>query len=276
MKPAFAALAVQSRLLAGATLLGECRERDGVRSFLFERQDGSQILAFWSRSPLETEKTENAARGNPSPLEREFVLEAGPGVCHVTDPFGRRQAVTPASGNTLKLKADRYVRYLEGISGMKPEKPAVKRDDAGMAAFDGDRTVVLKAVPVRNLRLSSGRDFVDFETKANRSESGWSCSTSLRRASRARCTSPPCPIRSPCRSPRGRKKQLELQFPVPKAKTGEFRFSGRFNGKKNHVAGRSLPEGGRTAPDHTAPARRAAGRVAHQQLRENVHPREQQ
>ena len=232
VKPAFAALAVQSHLLNGAILQGECTEKNGVRSFLFERKDGSQILAFWSRSPLETEKTENAARGNPSPLERDFVLKAGSGVCHVTDPFGRRQAVTPASGNTLKLKADRFVRYLEGISGLKPEKPAVKREAAGMAAFDGDRTVILKAVLTRNLRLSSGRDFVDFRDESEpvgiRVEL-FNLSPE-RKQGTLHLSAMPDP--QPVSLAPWEKKQLELQFPVPKAKTGEFRFSGRFNGKK--------------------------------------------
>lgn len=231
VKPAFVGLAVQSRLLGGATLLGECEERNGVRSFLFEREDGSQILAFWSRSPLETQKTENAARENSSPLEREFVLEAPAGVCHVTDPFGRRETVKAAPGNTLHLKADRYVRYLEGLSGLKPAHPAVKRDAAGMAPFAGDRTVVLKAVLTRNLRLSSGRDFVDFRSESEpvgiRVELFNLSAESKQGILHCSAVDSPQPVSlAPWE-----KKQLDLQFPVPKAKTGEFRFSGRFNGQ---------------------------------------------
>lgn len=231
VKPAFVALAVQSRLLSGTTLLGECKERNGVRSFLFEREDGSQILAFWSRSPLETQKTENAARENSSPLEREFVLEAPAGVCHVTDPFGRRETVKAAPGNTLHLKADRYVRYLEGLSGLKPAHPAVKRDAAGMAPFAGDRTVVLKAVLTRNLRLSSGRDFVDFRSESEpvgiRVELFNLSAESKQGVLHCSAVDSPQPVSlAPWE-----KKQLDLQFPVPEAKTGEFRFSGRFNGQ---------------------------------------------
>lgn len=98
------------------------------------------------------------------------------------------------------VQAARYVRHREGISGWEPAKSAEKRDAVGMASFAEDR-IPLKAVLIRNLRLSSGRDFVDFR---NESEPVGirmgSCSTSLRKANRVFCIAPPWRLSSPCRS----------------------------------------------------------------------------
>lgn len=54
VKPVFAAMSAMTRELSAARLVGEMKVGDGLRAYLFDQPDGSQTVAFWSESPIDT------------------------------------------------------------------------------------------------------------------------------------------------------------------------------------------------------------------------------
>ena len=129
VKPVFSALATAIRELDGARLLGALDTPEGLRAFLFERPDGSQTVAFWSESPLDT-TTSNSPSVEPEPdFAKEWRLTL-PEVSHrdtetqsvdntirLVDMCGMVSEVSPEDDGTITLAATRFPAYLSGIQG---------------------------------------------------------------------------------------------------------------------------------------------------------------
>ena len=150
VKPVFSALATAIRELGDARLLGALDTPEGLRAFLFDRPDGSQTVAFWSESPLDT-TTSNSPSVDPEPeFEREWRLDyqrrdaeaqrAAPGdgalplpehregnnlsltSFHLVDMCGMVSEVLPEADGSLVLPASRFPAYLSGLRGLAAAK----------------------------------------------------------------------------------------------------------------------------------------------------------
>ena len=123
VKPVFSALATALRELGDARLLGALDAPEGLRAFLFERPDGSQTVAFWSESPLDT-TTSNSPSVEPEPdFAREWVLQPPASTDgtfpRLVDMCGMVSEVSPEPDGSLALTASRFPAYLSGIQGLQ-------------------------------------------------------------------------------------------------------------------------------------------------------------
>lgn len=145
VKPGFAAFSTMTSLLNRAKLLGEIKVDPKLRVFLFEQPDGSQTVAFWTISNLDTADI-SAKVVYDGEREAAFTLTAADGNYRVTDMMGQTRTVT-AEGGKLPLQSTRYIAYVEGLKNLKadvapvPAGKILPPDDGGI-----DRTVIVKTV----------------------------------------------------------------------------------------------------------------------------------
>ena len=162
VKPVFSALATAIRELDDARLLGALDAPEGLRAFLFERPDGSQTVAFWAESPLDTQ-TSNSPSVEPEPdFGREWRLTLPEGsyggtktqednlapspqsspsspsnsepsrpsrtlreeIYRLVDMCGMVSDVSPEADGSLVLHATRFPAYLSGLRGLAAAKGA--------------------------------------------------------------------------------------------------------------------------------------------------------
>lgn len=131
-KPVVAAMAAQIRAIGGARLLGALETEPGLRAFLFEQPDGSQTVAYWVESPVDT----IARRGVLAPAtnvpDRVFALRLpepsadGAAAFRTTDAFGCAGEAAPDASGALSLVASRYPSYVSGLHGLVAAVPAVE------------------------------------------------------------------------------------------------------------------------------------------------------
>ncbi|MBR3085463.1 MAG: hypothetical protein IKH04_03575, partial [Kiritimatiellae bacterium] len=116
VKPIYAAIATAIRELDGAALLGALDAPAGIRAYLFGRPDGTQTVAFWSESPIDT-STSGEVAAEPD-FAREWVLDppATAAGLRLVDMCGIASAA-PAAGGQLALRATRFPAYLSGLRG---------------------------------------------------------------------------------------------------------------------------------------------------------------
>lgn len=114
VKPTYAAMSAITRELAAARLEGEIRLGEAFKGYLFAQPDGSQTLAFWSVSPVDTASgTAPATPDYAAPL----TLPIPPsGAYTLTDLCGQRTALS-----TNVVTATRYTAYLSGLRGLKAD-----------------------------------------------------------------------------------------------------------------------------------------------------------
>lgn len=125
VKVVYAAIGTMTRELVSARLVGEIKVGDGLRAYLFAQPDGSQTVAFWSLSPVDTAKSRpNIAARNPISAQCEFrramSLAAPDGAYRLTDLCGLRSTATAKDG-ALELEATRYPAYVSGLHGLKAD-----------------------------------------------------------------------------------------------------------------------------------------------------------
>ena len=132
VKPGYAAMATMVREVGAARLEGELRVGDGLRAYLFAQPDGSQTVAFWAVSPVDT------AMDGPVPAEPEygsqlhwsFVNNDGNFGFVNNDPLrlvdlcGTVSTVEPGADGALELAATRFPAYVSGLRGLKADVPA--------------------------------------------------------------------------------------------------------------------------------------------------------
>ena len=179
VKPVFSALATMNRELGSARLLGALDAPTGIRAFLYAQPDGSQTVAFWSESPVDT------ARDGVVPAEPDYAREwrfAVPGMSHrgteaqgeaknpcasatpreetfrLVDMCGGVSTVAPDANGALALPATRFPSFLSGLGGLEPA--IVPRSNAGFAEAAPsvqDLSIVLRIRPSREDFEISGR-----------------------------------------------------------------------------------------------------------------------
>jgi len=122
VKPVYAAIATLVRETGAARLLGAMDAPLGIRAWLFERPDGSQTVAFWAESPLDTQRGFDVVRPEP-----DFALEwrlAANGPCRLADMCGLVSQVFPDAEGILSLTASRFPSYVSGMRGLRADRPA--------------------------------------------------------------------------------------------------------------------------------------------------------
>ena len=117
VKPIHASMAAVSSVLGDARLLGERRICEGVRAFVYEKPDGSCVLAFWSQSEVDL-------RGGVVRMSdgetKSFVLPVANGEYRLLDMMGTPSAVK-AGTDGLHLSARRFPQYLTGLKSLKAD-----------------------------------------------------------------------------------------------------------------------------------------------------------
>ena len=153
VKPAYAALATLAREVGDARLLGALETPPGLRAYLYEHADGSQTVAFWSVSPMDTATDGNNTVIRPEPeLARTFPIaplqEGGVaqgdggstahtpvGPLRLVDLCGSVSTIVTEADGSLMLNATRYPAYLTGLRGLKAATGAkAPRSDIGDVA----------------------------------------------------------------------------------------------------------------------------------------------
>ncbi|MBQ8755612.1 MAG: hypothetical protein IJZ19_11325 [Lentisphaeria bacterium] len=234
-KPCVAAFATLTELFANARFCGTFTPQKGVRGFLYQQPDGTLSAALWARSELD-DLPNNPALQPQKSYAVNVELQVPDGTYKGRDTTGM-PLVFRAVKNRLTLTVDRYPVYITGLSGLKADKPFVRRK----TSFAPERTELDKTVIVRadfddrfsltgdkeNLLLSGkkGGLTVEVYNLSDREKSG-----SLE-ISGAKFSNIPEKIRL---KPYSRQVfQCDVE-PVFSAKTGKVRVNvnGVFNGKK--------------------------------------------
>ena len=125
MKPGYAAMSTMIREVGQARLDGELRVGKGLRAYIFTQPDGSQTLAFWSVSPVDT--AGGGVKSEPD-FTRELRLAKdrlrAQAPMWVSDLCGVVTNVTPEADGAIVLAATRYPAYLSGLHGLVADVPA--------------------------------------------------------------------------------------------------------------------------------------------------------
>ena len=143
VKPEYAAISAMTRELVSARLAGEMFVGEGLRVYLFEQPDGSQTVAYWSASPMDTRP------GGPMRIKEEFAKElsipVANGTYRLSDLCGTRSTVTVTNG-VLALAATRFPAYVAGLHGLVAQKPPFPTGKVKpyAPAADEDLTVILR------------------------------------------------------------------------------------------------------------------------------------
>ena len=137
VKPAYAALSTIAHELGDAALAGALDIGKGLRAYLFDHPDGTQTVAFWSESPIDT-----AASGQmvvrPEPdyaMTAELRVGDGPDGSHgrrfrLVDLCGAVSEIEAKPDGTLQLPATRFPAYLSGLRGLRADISTQRRRDA--------------------------------------------------------------------------------------------------------------------------------------------------
>ncbi|MBR4611638.1 MAG: hypothetical protein IKO40_02880, partial [Kiritimatiellae bacterium] len=127
-KPVYATQATMIRELGDATLLGALDAPAGIHAYLYGQPDGTQTMAFWSESPLDTVTTlSTIVEAEPEVAQEWVLLPPAPedGVLfRLSDMCGSVSSIAPDTTGAISLHATRYPSYLSGLRGLKAAVPA--------------------------------------------------------------------------------------------------------------------------------------------------------
>lgn len=152
VKPGFSAISTLNDKLGSLRLLGELNSPQGGRAFLFQAPSGpQQTVVFWKQS----QAVDRVSR------EAENVLFRFPASGKVTicDHFGTER--TEEVRGTLTLPAERFVTYVSGLSGLRPDKPAypVRKTENKQPVMD--KSIVIAPRITDLCKLSQAKDSID-------------------------------------------------------------------------------------------------------------------
>lgn len=158
-KPGFAAFATLTDQLGNAECLGEADFGPKIRAFVYAMPDGSQTLAFWSKSELDT-KAESSDDGySVKKLYTETFSVPAHKEAELVNIFGTAVKV-PRENGKLELTATRYPAYLRGLSGIPVKRKPTKNGKIGVRENGIDRSLVLRVLGGKEFQLSAGRDLM--------------------------------------------------------------------------------------------------------------------
>lgn len=175
VKPVFAAIATLARELGAARLAGEMKAGEGVRAFLFDQPDGSQTVAFWAVSPVDTAATRQIAAATPD-CAREWRLglpgaNRGDGAIYRLSDLCGMVAAVAATNGTLALPATRFPAYVSGLRGLAAEVAPVPpgRLTPWREAPDEDLSVVIRAeLDERDFAVSNHKSLAHVKGESGR------------------------------------------------------------------------------------------------------------
>lgn len=155
VKPQLVAFSNLTYILSSAKLLGEMDFGSDIIAFLYEQSDGSQTLALWKKSEIETQKTQSPSVKFKLLDEKEISISLKNTVKKEyfgLDIMGKDLKYLP-DGKTLKVKVSNLVQYINGLDSLKADKLFVKeKRDYAKERSEIDRTLVL------NLKLGKSFD----------------------------------------------------------------------------------------------------------------------
>ncbi len=144
VKPVYAAISTMTRELVSARLEGEVKVGEGVKAYLFSQPDGSQTVAFWSVSPLDTAKS-GVVKPTPD-FAMKMTLPVADGAYRLSDLCGTVSTVKSENG-ALELETTRFPAYVSGLHGLKADVTPHPRGEARPYApkADEDLSVIIRA-----------------------------------------------------------------------------------------------------------------------------------
>ena len=158
-KPGFAAFATLTDQLGNAECLGEADFGPKIRAFVYAMPDGSQMLAFWSKSELDT-KAESSDDGySVKKLYTETFSVPAHKDAELINIFGTAVKV-PRKNGKLELTATRYPAYLRGLAGISVKRKPVQPGKTGVRENGIDRSLVLRVLGGKEFQLNAGRDLM--------------------------------------------------------------------------------------------------------------------
>ena len=158
VKPVYAALSSMTRELGDARLAGALHVGDGLRAYLFNHPDGSQTVAFWSESPVDTAASGSQVVKSTPDFARTLRLKlpvAG-GPFRLADLCGTVSSASPDADGTLTLAATRFPAYVSGLQGFRADEPAHSMELDGTTPVSPEKDISV----VFRVDLKPG----DFET----------------------------------------------------------------------------------------------------------------
>ena len=144
VKPEYAAISTMTRELVSARIKGEMDVGEGARAYLFEQPDGSQTVAYWSVSPLDT--ASGGVVASVPDFAKELSIPVANGIYRCSDLCGACSSVTVTNG-MLTLAATRFPAYVAGLRGLAASKPPHQAGKVKpyVPTADEDLTVIIRA-----------------------------------------------------------------------------------------------------------------------------------
>lgn len=154
VKPHYVAFSNLTKQLSNAKYLGKYNAGEGIKAFLYEQQDGSQTLAFWSESELDKTTKNDSPVNLLNNFERDLTVKTSKGFLAsllgsdsdltLSDSLGKTVSLKSEDGK-LTVKSSRYVSYLSGLHGLKASEAAPSSGHFHQPPADMDIEIVLKA-----------------------------------------------------------------------------------------------------------------------------------
>lgn len=148
VKPVYSAIGTMLRELAAARLAGALDTNDGFRAYLFDQPNGSQTVAFWTVSPVDTTSGEpskgEAVKATPD-YQGTITIPAADGAYRLSDLCGR-QSTAVATNGVLTLESSRFPAYVGGLRGLIAKTPPHPAGDVEqyIPAQDEDLSVIIR------------------------------------------------------------------------------------------------------------------------------------
>lgn len=153
-KPGFVVFNVLCNELGRAKLEGKVRLAEDVEAYVFRQPNDTQTLVFWRPTWVDREAInsgyEQKARGDYPAVSFRMVSRNGG---RLVNAFGTPEPFKRENG-FMELSAERFPKYLHGLSGIEVDVPAEKPGKSGRLSFDGDLSIVTRLVPGKGTNIS--------------------------------------------------------------------------------------------------------------------------
>jgi len=142
VKPIYAVICTMMHELVSARLVGEMDVGEKLRAYLFEQQDGSQTVVYWSVSPMDMCGGHVVATPD---YARRLDLHVASGTYRLSDFCGACSSATVTNG-VLALDAVRFPAYVSGLHGLTVAKYSRSRGTVipYVPTAEEDMTVIIR------------------------------------------------------------------------------------------------------------------------------------
>ena len=155
VKPVFQANANLIEQIGSAELLGELQMPGAIKACLYQQKDGRETIVFWNAKGAVDEHpdsfrytAESLAEYVRYTGETPVEFPVADGDYQLVDLMGRSEIVHAEAGK-LKVTGSKFPAYINGLSGLKADRPAASPGTGEPSQID--ETIVLKLnVPDRS------------------------------------------------------------------------------------------------------------------------------